>query len=103
MKCYLIHLAFISAFLCPILIYFLYLSALVTSALRTFQTHACDGQLLQLNCKPNTVVSILFAQYGFSNGQICPNSSSNSNLIDEDTSRNCTESLRVSSRRLIKN
>lgn len=73
-------------------LFFHLILALVTSVLRTFQAHACDGQSLQLNCKPDTVINILFAQYVFANNQVC---STNSTVLNGDKPKNCTESLRV--------
>ncbi|XP_055945109.1 protein eva-1-like isoform X4 [Argiope bruennichi] len=47
---------------------------LLTGTLRTFQVHACDGNELQIECWPNTVINIYLAQYGrqVPSHQLCP-------------------------------
>lgn len=47
---------------------------LLSGTLRTFQVHACDGDELKIECSPNTVISIYFAQYGrqVPSYQLCP-------------------------------
>ncbi|GFY49963.1 SUEL-type lectin domain-containing protein [Trichonephila inaurata madagascariensis] len=49
-------------------------STLLTGTLRTFQVHACDGNELQIECWPNTVINIYLAQYGrqVPSHQLCP-------------------------------
>ncbi|KAG8189405.1 hypothetical protein JTE90_020219 [Oedothorax gibbosus] len=48
--------------------------SLLSGSLRTFQVHACDGHDLQIECWPDTVVSVYLAQYGrrVPSHQLCP-------------------------------
>ncbi|KAG8173055.1 hypothetical protein JTE90_006175 [Oedothorax gibbosus] len=46
--------------------------------LTPFQAHACDGEALQLECTPSTVISVHYVSYGrqVNAGHLCPGSAS---------------------------
>ncbi|GFQ65957.1 SUEL-type lectin domain-containing protein [Trichonephila clavata] len=77
------------------------LSALLTGTLRTFQVHACDGNELQIECWPNTVINIYLAQYGrqVPSHQLCPPegvTDGDLSMLNDTTNCLSTHALRVS-------
>ncbi|KAG8177247.1 hypothetical protein JTE90_010164 [Oedothorax gibbosus] len=57
--------------------------------LTPFQAHACDGEALQLECTPSTVISVHYVSYGrqVNAGHLCPGSATRGAAAHCDSSK----------------